>query len=86
MLAGDNAAMPRYISQHTIACMTRQALRALIEKLRGDDQVKSIRFVFDSLEGKLLCEFEAPDKETVLAFLAVHNMHPQWVMRVEQDW
>jgi hypothetical protein len=47
--------MPRYISQHTIACMTRQAL-------------------------------QARDKETVLAFLTVHNMHPQWVMRVENEW
>jgi hypothetical protein len=38
------------------------------------------------LEGKLLCEFEAPDKETVVAFLTAHNMHPQWVMRVEHEW
>jgi hypothetical protein len=78
--------MPRYISQHTIACMTRQALEALIGELKRDDTVKCIRFVSDSLEGKLLCEFEAADKETVLAFLNVHNMHPQWVMRIESEW
>ena len=86
MLAGDNRVMPRYISQHTIACMTRQALEALIAEIKRDETVKCVRFVSDSLEGKLLCEFEAPDKETVLAFLTVHNMHPQWVMRVEQEW
>ena len=78
--------MPRYISQHTIACMTRQALQALIEELKRDETVKCVRFVSDSLEGKLLCEFEAPDKETVLAFLAIHNMHPLWVMRAESEW
>jgi hypothetical protein len=79
--------MPRYISQHTIACITRQYLEALIGELKRDDKaVKSIRFVSDSLEGKLLCEFEAPDKETVIAFLNAHQMRPQWVLRVEQEW
>ena len=78
--------MPRYISQHTIACLTRQALQALIVELKRDETVKCLRFVSDSLEGKLLCEFEASNKETVLAFLTVHHMHPQWVMRVENEW
>lgn len=79
-------AMPRYISQHTVACLTRQALLALITELKRDETVKTLRCVIDSLEGKLLCEFEAPDKETVIAFLATHNMRPQWVMRVENEW
>ena len=78
--------MPRYISQHTIACLTRQALEALITDLKRDGTVKCIRFVSDSLEGKLLCEFESPDKETTVGFLNAHNMHPQWVMRVENEW
>jgi hypothetical protein len=78
--------MPRYISHHTVACLTRQALQALIEKLKRDEMVKCVRFVSDSLEGQLLCEFEAPDKATVVAFLATHHMEPQWVMRVEQEW
>ena len=78
--------MPRYISHHTVACQTRQALQALLEKLKQDGTVKCIRFVSDSLEGKLLCEFEAPDKDTVLAVLKSHRMEPQWVMRIEQEW
>jgi Trk K+ transport system NAD-binding subunit len=78
--------MPRYISQHTIACMTRQALEKLIAELRRDETVKCVRFVSDSLEAKLLCELEAKDKDTVIAFLNAHNMNPQWVMRVEQEW
>lgn len=82
----QDCSVSRYISQHTVACMTRQALQALIADLKRDETVKCLRFVADSLEGKLLCEFEAPDKETVLAFLATHNMHPQWVMRVESEW
>ena len=86
MLAGDNRVMPRYFSQHTIACMTRQALEALIAELKRDPTVKCVRFVADSLEGKLLCEFEAIDKQSALAFLDAHHMHPQWVMRVEHEW
>jgi len=78
--------MPRYISQHTIACLTHQALQALIAELKRDKTVKTIRCVSDSLEGKLLCEFEAPDKEIVMAFLTAHNMRPQSLMRVEHEW
>ncbi len=78
--------MPRYISHHAIACLTRQALEKLVAELRRDAKVKCVRFVSDSLEAKLLCEFEAPDKDTVIAFLTAHNMKPQWVMRVEQEW
>jgi hypothetical protein len=78
--------MPRYISQHTIACLTRQALQTLVSELKRDEKVKCVRLASDSLEGKLLCEFEAPDKDTVIAFLDAHRMRPNWVMRVEQEW
>jgi hypothetical protein len=78
--------VPRYTSQHAIACLTRQGLQALIADLKRDQRVKCVRFVSDSLEGKLPCEFEAPDKATVAAFLAAHRMEPQWLMRVEQEW
>ena len=84
--AAITSVMPRYISQHIIACLTRQALQAVIAELKRDGTVKTVRCVSDSLEGKLLCEFEAPDKETVVAFLAAHKMRPQWVMRVEHEW
>jgi len=78
--------MPRYISQHTIACLTRQALQTLVSELKRDEKVKCVRLASDSLEGKLLCEFEAPDKDTVIAFLDAHRMRPNWVMRVEHEW
>lgn len=78
--------MPRYFSLHTIACMTRQQLQAVTTELKRDEIVKCIRLASDSLEGKLLCEFEAPDKQTVETFLAKHRMNPQVVMRAEQEW
>src|SRR5207249_234139 len=49
-LYDDGGIMPRYISQHTIACLTRQALEALIAELKRDPTVKCVRFVSDSLE------------------------------------
>jgi len=79
-------AMARYFSVHTIACLTRQQLNALIEELKRGDTVTSVRFIADTVEGKLLCEFEAPNRELVEAFLAVHNMHPHWIVQAEHDW
>jgi hypothetical protein len=61
-------------------------LHALTEELKRDETVTSVRFVADSVEGKLLCEFEAPSRELLEAFLTVHNMHPQWIIRAEHDW
>ncbi len=78
--------MARYLSLHTVACLTRQQLFSLADDLRRDTTVSLVRFVADTVEGKLLCEFEAPNREMVEAFLVVHNMRPQWVMRAEHDW
>lgn len=78
--------MARYLSLHTIACLTRQQLLSLIEELKHDSTITSVRFVADSVEGKLLCEFEAPNREMVEAFLTIHRMNPHWVIRAEHDW
>lgn len=77
--------MSRYLTCHTIACMTRQQLEKLLSELKSDDTVHSVRFVADFAEGRLICEFEASDQETLLAFLTVHNMRQQWVLRAELD-
>lgn len=77
--------MAKYFSLHTVACLTRQQLLALIEELKRDPTISCVRFVVDSVEGKMLCEFEAPNREMVEAFLTIHNMHPQWILRAEHD-
>ncbi|MSR64323.1 MAG: hypothetical protein EXS18_00900 [Verrucomicrobiae bacterium] len=78
--------MARYFTLHTIACLTRQQLNSLVEELKRDGTIQCVRFAADTVEGKLICEFEAPNREMVEAFLVIHNMHPQWVMRVEHNW
>ncbi len=84
--ATQTVSMPRYFSLHTTACMPRQQVEKLIAELRGDNKVKTIRAVSDPLEGKLLCEFEAPNRETVEAFLTTHRMQPELVIRAEREW
>jgi hypothetical protein len=78
--------MPRYFSLHTIACLTRQQLNQLVEDLRRDETVTCVRFVADTVEGRLLCEFDAPNRELVEAFLTIHSMHPHWILRAENEW
>ncbi len=78
--------MARYFSIHTIGCLPRQHLEQLIDKLKEGDPVQGVRFVSDSFEGKLLCEFEAPNREAVNAFLTLHKMRPELVMRAENEW
>jgi hypothetical protein len=78
--------MARYWSMHAVACLTRQQLQSLVEELKRDQTVTAIRFVADSVEGKMLCEFDSPNREILEAFLVIHNMHPQWVMRAEHEW
>ena len=78
--------MPRYFSVHTVACMPRQHLEQLINQLKEGDSVRGIRFVCDSFEGKLLCEFEADTRELIESFLANHKMRPELILRVEHEW
>ena len=48
--------MPRYISQHTLACLTRQGAEELSKRLHGAaelaGQVSAQRVLFNLLEGK----------------------------------
>ncbi len=77
--------MPRYFSCHTIACMTRQQLEQLLQELSRDESVRSVRAVADFMEGRLVCEWEAADQESLLAFLTARNMRQQWILRAELD-
>ena len=51
-----------YLSMHIIACMTRQALNQLITTMQAAQEVRFIRACASQMAGRLLCEFEAPDR------------------------
>src|SRR5919108_3286295 len=79
-------AVPTYLSTHIIACMTRQALNQLIATLQAAQEVTFIRASASQMVGRLVCEFEASDQETLLRFLEEHHVAYEWIIRVELTW
>ena len=61
--------MATYLSMHIIACMTRQALNQLIATMQAAQEIRLIRACASQMAGRLLCEFDAPDQDTLLRFL-----------------
>jgi len=57
--------MPRYLSMHTLACLTRQGAEALNEKLNAATAVKTRRVLVNMTEGKMVVEFEANGREAL---------------------
>lgn len=78
--------MATYLSMHIIACMTRQALNELMATLQQAQNITFIRASASQMAGRLLCEFEAPDQDTLLQFLEAHNVTYEWIIRVEMSW
>lgn len=77
--------MARYISQHTLACLTRQGAEQLSRKLYAGPDVTALRVLVNMQEGKMLVEFEAPDRESLEKWLAKEKFHFDWLLRVELE-
>ena len=77
--------MARYISQHTLACLTRQGAEALVQRLHGATQVAARRVLVNMQEGKMLVEFDAASREDLEKWLAVEKFHFDWLLRVELE-
>ena len=77
--------MPRYISQHTLACLTRQGATELTRRLHGAVPVTTRRVLVNMQEGKMLVEFDAPSREELEKYLAAERFHFDWLLRVELE-
>lgn len=78
--------MPRYLSLHTLACMTRQGADALVKKLATSGGAVTLRrTVWNFIDGRMLAEFEGADRETVERWLVENKLRPAWVMRIEYE-
>jgi hypothetical protein len=78
--------MPRYLSLHTLACMTRQGAEGLVRDLSAaSGPVTLRRTAWSFVEGKMVAEIEAPDSDAAKAWLERHSMRPQWLMRIEYE-
>ena len=51
--------MARYISQHTLACLTRQGAEELGKRIAAATAVTAKRVMVNMQEGKMMAEFEA---------------------------
>jgi hypothetical protein len=77
--------MARYISQHTLACLTRQGAEELARRLHGGTQVRARRVLVNLQEGKMLVEFDAPGREELEKWLAEEKFHFDWLLRIELE-
>lgn len=77
--------MPRYLACYTTACMTRQQLERLArqaEDLGG--KTRSVRLAASLTGGRLVWEFDSPDRETLDRWLALLTMsNHEWLVRVD---
>jgi hypothetical protein len=77
--------MPLYFAAHTTACLTKQALRALMQTLMDAKEVKVRRCLSSQIGGRMLTEVEAPDQPTLEKFYQSHYINCEWIMRIDLD-
>ncbi|MGH9404731.1 MAG: hypothetical protein ACRD3D_02715 [Terriglobia bacterium] len=77
--------MALYFSSHTIACLTKQALRELMNTLFASSEVRVRRCVASQLGGRMLTEIEAPDQATLQKWFEKHYVNVEWSMRIDLD-
>jgi hypothetical protein len=77
--------MAVYISQHTLACLTRQGAEELTRRLQGAKTVRTRRVLVNMQEGKMLVEFEAQGREELEKWLTSEKFHFDWLLRIELE-
>ena len=77
--------MARYLSLHTLACLTRQGAEVLAARIQSARAVTARRVQVNMIEGKMLVEFEAESREAAESWLAADKFHYDWLLRVEYE-
>ena len=77
--------MPRYLTQHTLACLTRQGAENLAQRMQSGRTARAERVLVNMLEGKLFAEFRAESREALERWLATEGMHLDWLVRIEWE-
>ena len=77
--------MPRYMSQHTLACLTRQGADELARRMHDGKEIAARRVLVNMHEGKMLVEFDAPGREALEKWLAGQKFHFDWLLRIELE-
>jgi len=77
--------MPRYLTQHTLACLTRQGAEALAQRMQAGGTARVERVLVNMLEGKMFVEFRAESREALEGWLKTEGMHFDFLMRIEWE-
>jgi hypothetical protein len=77
--------MALYFSAHTIACLTKQSLRELMNDLMASPDLRVRRCVASQLGGRMITEIEAPDQPALEAWFEKHRVNCEWIMRIDLD-
>lgn len=77
--------MPRYLTQHTLACLTRQGAESLVQRMQNGGTAHAERVLVNMLEGKMFVEFRAESRELLEGWLKTEGMHFDWLVRIEWE-
>jgi hypothetical protein len=77
--------MPRYLTQHSLACLTRQGAEALALRMQHGDQARADRVMVNLQEGRMFAEFRADSREALEAWLKAETIHYDWAIRIEWE-
>jgi hypothetical protein len=77
--------MPRYVTLHSLACLTRQGADSIAAKLFAATEVRARRVQVDMLEGRMLVEFEAASRQRLEAWLQREKFHFDLLLRIEYE-
>src|SRR5690348_7983119 len=77
--------MPRYLTQHTLACLTRQGAEALAQRMQAGGTARADRVQVNMLEGKMFVEFHADSREALEGWLKTEGMHFDFLVRIEWE-
>lgn len=75
--------MPRYLSQHTLACLTRQGAAELVRQVHTSTEITAKRVLLNMQEGKMLIELEAPNRDEIEKWFMTQKFHFDWLLRIE---
>jgi hypothetical protein len=78
--------MPRFLTQHSLACLTRQGAEGLADVLVRPEIPGARRVLVNMQEGKMVAEFDAASREDLEKFLASQRFHFDWILRLELEY
>jgi len=77
--------MPRYLTQHSLACLTRQGAEALARRMQAGGGPRAERVLVNMVDGKMITECQAETREALEAWLSSEKMHYDWILRIEWE-